>query len=64
MFVLMYSRLSESVKFLHWMSSSCGGVLVLLFCLPMSAISRLKSPHSIYVWLWCAEIWVVIVFLI
>ena len=39
------------------MSSSCGGVLLWLFCLPMSAISRLKSPHKICMWLGCLVIW-------
>ena len=34
------------VKFFHWRSSPCGGVLMLLFYLPVSAMSRLKSPHK------------------
>ena len=48
MLVGMYSRLRDVVKFFHWKSSSCGGVLVLLFCLLLSAISLLKSPQSVY----------------
>ena len=60
MFVGIYSRLRVVVKFFHWMSSSCGGVLLLLFCLPISAISLLKSPHKMCVWFWCAVIWLVI----
>ena len=29
----------------------------------MSAMSRLKSPHRMYVWFGCAEIWLVMVVL-
>ena len=36
---------------------------MLLFCLPLSAISQLKSPHSVYIWLGCIVIWLVISFL-
>ena len=60
MLVGIYSRLRDIVKFFHWKSSSCGGVLVLLFCLPLSAMSWLKSPHSVYMWLGCRVIWLVI----
>ena len=42
------------------MSSSCGGVLLLLFCLPISAMSRLKSPHRMCMWFGCVVIWLVI----
>ena len=63
MFVGIYSKFRDVVKFFHWMSSSCGGVLVLLFCLPISAMSRLKSPHKMYVWFGCAAIWLAIVIL-
>ena len=48
MLVVIYSKSRDVVKFFHWKSSSCGGVVVLLFCLPLSAISLLKSPHSVY----------------
>ena len=60
MFVGIYSRLRIVVKFFHWMSSSCGGTLLLLFYLPVSAISLLKSPHKMCVWFGCAIIWLVI----
>ena len=56
MFVGIYSKFRDVVKFFPWMSSSCGGVLVLLFCLPISGMSRLKSPHKMYVWFGCAAI--------
>ena len=57
MFVGIYSRLRVVVKFFHWMSSSCGGVVVLLFCLPLSAISLLKSPHRcVYVIGVCSDL--------
>ena len=62
MFVGIYSKFRDVVKFFHWMSS-CDGVLVLLFCLPICAMSRLKSPHKMYVWFGCAAIWLVIVIL-
>ena len=35
---------------------------MLLFCLSLSAISRLKSPHSVYMWLGWVVIWLVISF--
>ena len=63
MLVGMYSRFRFVVKVFHWMSSSCGGVWLLLFCLPVSAISLLKSPHKMCVWFGCAFIWLVIVVL-
>ena len=56
----IYSRLRVEVKFFHWMSSSCGGVLPLLFCRPVSAMSRLKSPHKMCIWFGCVFIWLVI----
>ena len=49
MLVGIYSRLRDVVKFFHWKFSSCGGLLVLLFCRPLSAMSRLKSQHNVYV---------------
>ena len=48
-FVGIYSRLRVVVKFFHWMSSSCGGVLLLLFCLLVNTIPLLKSPHRMRV---------------
>ena len=60
MFVGIYSRLRVVVKFSHWISSSCSSVLMLLFCLPISAMSRLKSPHRVCIWLGCAVTWSVI----
>ena len=33
---------------------------MLLFCLPLSAMSRLKSPHNAYMWLGCEVIWLVL----
>ena len=35
----------------HSISSVCGGVVVYPFCRPIRAISLLKSPHKICVWL-------------
>ena len=35
----------------HSISSDCGGVVVYPFCRPIRAISLLKSPHRICVWL-------------
>ena len=46
-------RLSKYV--LHTKASSCDG-LYCLFCRPTSAISLLKSPHSICIWFGCAFI--------
>ena len=36
---------------------------MLLFCLPLSAISQLKSSHNVYMLLGCMVIWLVISFL-
>jgi hypothetical protein len=47
-FVRMYSKFKDAVKILYCISSSCGGVLKLSFCLPISAISQLKSSHKVY----------------
>ena len=33
----------------HFMSSIWGGVVLNSFCLPIIAMSVLKSPHSMYV---------------
>ena len=38
-----------------------GGVNLCSFCLPISAMSLLKSPHIIYVWFGCALICVLMV---
>ena len=49
MLVVIYSKSRDVVKIFHWKSSSCGEVVMLLFCLPLSVMSLLKSPHSVYV---------------
>ena len=46
----VYSKLRLSVNTSHCVSSAWGRVLLFSFCLPMSAMSLLKSPYSIYVW--------------
>ena len=48
MLVGIYVSCMESVKVLHSMSSICGGVLPKSFCLPIRAISLLKSPHKMW----------------
>jgi hypothetical protein len=35
----------------HSISSACGGVVMYLFCLPIKAMSMLKSPHRMCMWL-------------
>ena len=52
----MYVRDRLSVYVFHLKSSSCGGVILCSYCLPISAISLLKSPHSMCVWLGCVSI--------
>ena len=56
MLVGIYARDRLSVYVFHFRSSSCGGVNLCSFCLPISAISLLKSPHRIYVWFGCVSI--------
>ena len=50
-----------SIYVFHSRSSSCRGVNLCSFCHPISAISLLKSPHSIYVWFGCASICILMV---
>ena len=38
------------VNVCHSISSACGGVITYSFCLPIRAMSLLKSPHRISVW--------------
>ena len=52
----MYSKWRLLVNVLHSMSSACGGVVVVSFCRPISAMSLLKSPHNIVVMFGCALI--------
>jgi hypothetical protein len=35
----------------HSIFSACGGVVMYSFCLPIRAMSLLKSPHSMCMWL-------------
>ena len=49
MLVGIYARDKLSVYVFYIMSSSCRGANLCSFYLPMSAISLLKSPHSICV---------------
>ena len=44
----------------HSISSVWGGVVLNSFCLPIRAISLLKSPHSMCVWFGCELSWCVI----
>ena len=46
---------------LHVWSSSCGGIYLNSFWCSISAISLLKSPHNICVWLGCESICILIV---
>ena len=56
MLVGIYARDRLLVYVFHLRSSSCEGVNLCSFCLPISAIPLLKSPHSIYVWFGCVSI--------
>ena len=56
MLVGMYARDRLSVYAFYLRSSSCGGVILCSYCLPISVISLLKSPHSMCVWLGCVSI--------
>ena len=49
MLVGIYVRDKLSTYIFHARSSSCGGVSLCSFYRSISAISLLKSPHSIYV---------------
>ena len=57
MLVGIYVRDRLSTYIFHSISSSCGGVNLCSFCRPISAMSLLKSPHSMYVWFGCASIY-------
>ena len=61
MLVGIYVRSKLLVYVFHSRSSSCGGMNLCSFCRPISAISLLKSPHSIYVWFGCASICILMV---
>lgn len=37
-------------------SSGCGGVVLCSFCRPIRAMSLLKSPHSMCMWLGCIAV--------
>ena len=56
MLVGIYVRDRLSTYIFNNMSSSCRGVNLCSFCRPISAMSLLKSPHSMYVWFGCASI--------
>ena len=61
MLVGIYVRDKLSAYIFHNMSSSCRGVNLCSFCCPISAMSLLKSPQSIYVWFGCASILILMV---
>ena len=61
MLVGIYVRDRLSAYIFYNRSSSCGGVNLCSFYRPISAISLLKSPHSIYVWFGCASICILMV---
>ena len=61
MLVGIYVRDRLSAYIFHTRSSSYGGMNLCSFCRPISAISLLKSPHSIYVWFGCASICILMV---
>ena len=61
MLVGIYVRDKLSVYIFHSRSSSCGGVNLCSLCCLITAISLLKSLHSIYVWFGCASICILMV---
>ena len=61
MLVGIYVRDKLLAYIFHNMSSSYGGMNLCSFCRPISAMSLLKSPHSIYVWFGCASICILMV---
>ena len=61
MLVGKYVRDKLSVYIFHIRSFSCGWLNLCSFCRPISAISLLKFLHSIYVWLGCASICILMV---
>ena len=61
MLVGIYVRDKLSAYIFHTRSFSCGGMNLCSFCRPISAISILKSPHSIYVWFECVSICILMV---
>ena len=46
----MYVSWRLFVNVRHSISSVCGGVVVCSFCLPIRAMSLLKSPHRMCMW--------------
>ena len=58
----MYINNRLSVYTLQFGSSSCGRVYLSLFCRSISAISLLKSSHSICVWFGCESIFILMVY--
>ena len=61
MLVGIYVRDKLSIYLLYNRSFSCGGMNLCSFWRPISAISLLKSLHSIYVWFGCASIYILVV---
>ena len=57
----IYAKDKLSAYIFHTRSSSCRGVNLCSLCHPISAISLLKSPHSIYMWVGFASICVLMV---
>ena len=61
----MYVRWRLFTNVRHSMSSSCGGVVVYSFCLPIRATSLLKSPQRMCVWFgWLVVCWVMFCWII
>ena len=56
-----YVRDKLSIYLLHNGSSSCEGMNLCSFWRPISAMSLLKSPHSICMWFGCASICILMV---
>ena len=61
MLVGIYVRDKLSIHLFHNTSSFCRGMNLCSFWRPISAMSLLKSPHSIYVWFGCASICILMV---
>ena len=50
MFVGTYVSCRLFINARHSIFAACGGVVMYSFCLPIKAISLLKSPHTMCVW--------------
>ena len=52
----MYVNWRLSVNLHHSMCFVCGGVVLYLFCRPIRAMSLLKYPHKMCMWLGCVVV--------